>query len=39
LQAWFGESVNFWMLGLVAGILLLGAVASLVMNKQKATPV
>jgi hypothetical protein len=25
---WFGESLNFWMLGLVAGILLLGAVAS-----------
>ncbi len=38
LHGWFGESVNFWMLGLVAGILLLGAVASLVMDKRKATP-
>ena len=28
LVQWFGESLNFWMLGLVAGILLLGAVAS-----------
>jgi hypothetical protein len=28
LQQWLGESLNFWMLGLVAGILLLGAVAS-----------
>ncbi len=39
LQAWFGESVNFWMLGLVAGILLVGAVASLIADKRKATPV
>ena len=39
LQAWFGEAVNFWMLGLVAGILLVGAVASLVADKRKATPV
>lgn len=36
LQTWFGELVNFWMLGLVAGILLIGAVASLVMDKRKA---
>ena len=28
LMQWFGESLNFWMLGLVAGILLVGAVAS-----------
>jgi tellurite resistance protein TerC len=28
LVQWFGESLNFWMLGLVAGILLVGAVAS-----------
>lgn len=28
LVQWFGESLNFWMLGLVAGILLFGAVAS-----------
>ncbi|MDP1859431.1 MAG: TerC family protein [Gemmatimonadaceae bacterium] len=28
LVQWFGESLNFWMLGLVAGILLIGAVAS-----------
>ena len=28
LVQWFGENLNFWMLGLVAGILLLGAVAS-----------
>jgi tellurite resistance protein TerC len=28
LVQWFGESLNFWMLGLVAGILLLGAMAS-----------
>ncbi len=28
LVQWFGESLNFWMLGLVAGILLLGALAS-----------
>jgi tellurite resistance protein TerC len=28
LIAWIGESLNFWMLGLVAGILLVGAVAS-----------
>lgn len=28
LKEWFGESLNFWMLGLVAGILLVGAVAS-----------
>jgi tellurite resistance protein TerC len=38
LQAWFGESVNFWMLGLVAGILLVGAVASLVADKPRTTP-
>lgn len=38
LQAWFGEAVNFWMLGLVAGILLVGAVASLVADKRKTTP-
>jgi tellurite resistance protein TerC len=29
LVQWFGESLNFWMLGLVAGILLLGALASM----------
>jgi tellurite resistance protein TerC len=28
LVAWIGESLNFWMLGLVAGILLIGALAS-----------
>jgi len=28
LVQWFGESLNFWMLGVVAGILLVGAVAS-----------
>jgi tellurite resistance protein TerC len=28
LQRWIGESLNFWMLGLVAGILLVGALAS-----------
>jgi tellurite resistance protein TerC len=28
LILWVGESLNFWMLGLVAGILLIGAVAS-----------
>jgi len=28
LVAWIGESLNFWMLGMVAGILLVGAVAS-----------
>jgi tellurite resistance protein TerC len=28
LVAWIGESLNFWMLGLVAGILLAGALAS-----------
>ncbi len=39
LQAWFGESVNFWMLGLVGGILLVGAAASLVADKRKVTPV
>jgi tellurite resistance protein TerC len=38
LQAWLGESMNFWMLGLVAGILLVGALASMMADKQKATP-
>lgn len=28
LVQWFGEALNFWMLGLVAGILLVGALAS-----------
>ena len=28
LVAWIGESLNFWMLGLVAGILVVGAVGS-----------
>jgi len=28
LVQWFGERLNFWMLGVVAGILLVGAVAS-----------
>jgi len=28
LVAWVGESLNFWMLGLVAGILLVGALGS-----------
>jgi len=28
LVAWIGDSLNFWMLGLVAGILLIGALAS-----------
>ncbi|MHB8837409.1 MAG: TerC family protein [Gemmatimonadaceae bacterium] len=28
LVQWIGESLNFWMLGLVAGILLVGALAS-----------
>lgn len=28
LIAWIGESLNFWMLGTVAGILLIGALAS-----------
>lgn len=28
LVLWIGESLNFWMLGLVAGILLMGALAS-----------
>jgi len=28
LVAWIGDSLNFWMLGLVAGILLAGALAS-----------
>jgi tellurite resistance protein TerC len=31
-----GETVNFWMLGLVAGILVLGAVASLVVERRAA---
>lgn len=38
LQAWIGESLNFWMLGLVAGILLVGAVASMMADKKEATP-
>ena len=29
LVVWIGESLNFWMLGLVAGILLAGALASM----------
>ena len=28
LVLWVGDSLNFWMLGLVAGILLVGAMAS-----------
>lgn len=35
LQLWIGESVNFWMLGLVAGILLVGAVASRPPNRPR----
>jgi len=38
LHAWLGESLNFWMLGLVAGILLVGAATSLVAEKKEATP-
>lgn len=38
LQAWIGESLNFWMLGLVAGILLVGAMASMAADKKEATP-
>ena len=38
LQQWIGESLNFWMLGLVGGILLIGAVASHWVDGQKATP-
>jgi tellurite resistance protein TerC len=37
LQAWIGESVNFWMLGLVAGILLVGAVVSMMADNEEAT--
>jgi tellurite resistance protein TerC len=36
LVAWVGESLNFWMLGLVAGILLAGAVGSNWGGKQTA---
>jgi len=38
LHARFGESVNFWMLGLVAGILLAGALTSQMVREQGATP-
>ena len=38
LQAWIGESLNFWMLGLVAGILLVGAMVSMMADKKKAMP-
>ncbi len=38
LQRWIGESLNFWMLGLVGGILLIGAVASHWVDGRKATP-
>ena len=34
LVQWFGESLNFWMLGLVAGILLAGALASMRDDKR-----
>jgi len=39
LQAWIGESLNSWMLGIVAGILLVGAVVSMMADKKEATPV
>ena len=39
LVQWFGESLNFWMLGLVAGILLVGAVASGRSEKPPRAPV
>ena len=37
LVAWVGESLNFWMLGLVAGILLVGAVGSNWSGKRDAS--
>jgi tellurite resistance protein TerC len=37
LVQWFGESLNFWMLGLVAGILLAGALASMRDDKPPRT--
>ncbi len=39
LMRWFGESLNFWMLGVVASILLLGAVASRRAEKLPRAPV
>lgn len=38
LVLWIGESLNFWMLDLVAGILLVGAMASVWGQKTRQTP-
>jgi hypothetical protein len=36
VNALLGESVNYWMLAMVAGILVIGAIASVVADRRPA---